>query len=134
MQRNRMMLGVLAVIAAGSAWTALVDDTLPQLHLAMAAAAVVLAVFVALSGHEFPVRPAPATGPAPSRRRLGTVLAVSGALACVLWVRFGPWVPAADFDIAGFLFVIQNIWQLTLLAVFALIAFVGLMLVSHGQR
>lgn len=134
MQRNHLMLAVLAVIAVSSAWRALVDGEIPRLHLAIAAAAVVLAAIVARSGYEFPARPEPAAGPAPPHRRLGVILAVSGGLACVLWVRFGPWIPSGDFDIAGFLFVIQNIWQLAVLGLFALVACVGLAIAAPGGR
>ena len=128
MQRNHMMVGVLLVIAAVNAWFALVDRELPQFHLAIGGVALVLAVIVAISGNDFPVRPERPREQTAARRRVGLWLAISGSLASFLWIAFAPWTPAADFDATGTLFLIQNIGQLVVLGLFALVAFTGLAL------
>ena len=126
MQRNYLMIGVLLVIAAVNAWDALVDRELPRFHLTISGLALLLAVIVAVSRYEFPVREA--TEQSAGRRHLGMALAIAGSLASVLWVAFGPWTPSADFDVTAFLFVVQNLGQLVVLGVFVLVAFTGLAL------
>ena len=128
MRRNHMMIGVLLVIAAGNAWKALIERQLPRFHLTIAGVACILAVAVAISRHEFPVRPERAE--TRERRRLAMLLAVSGALASILWIAFAPWAQRADFDVTGFLFLIQNLRQVVVLGIFAAIACTGLVLAS----
>lgn len=130
MKRNHIMVGVLLVIAAGNAWDALVDGELPRFNLTISAVAIVLAIIVAVSRYEFPVRPERPKEEARARRRLGVSLMVSGSLASVLWIAFAPWEPAADFDVAGFLFLLQNFGRIVVLGMFASVACVGLALSS----
>ena len=130
MQRNHIMIGVLLVIAAGNAWTALVQRELPTLHLTISAVALVLAVIVAVSQYDFPVRSEPARAPTPARRRRAVLMAVSGTLGSILWIAFAPWEARADFDVTGFLFLIQNMRQVVVLGIFAAIACTGLVLAS----
>ncbi|MEX2272168.1 MAG: hypothetical protein WD690_11880 [Vicinamibacterales bacterium] len=126
MQRNYLMIGVLLVIAAVSAWDALVNRELPRFHLTVSAIAVVLAIIVAVSRYEFPVRE---IREQPSgRRSLGWALAIMGSLAAVLWVAFGPWTRSADFDVTGILFLIKNPGQVVALGFFVLVALTGWML------
>lgn len=133
MHRNYMMIGVLLVIAAGHAWRALAERELPRFHLAISIGALLLAAIVAISRYEFPVRTAPAGEQTPARRRLGLVLAISGSLGSFLWVTFGPWTPSADFDVTGFLFLIQNIGPLVVLGILAVVACTGLVLAWPGS-
>jgi hypothetical protein len=128
------MVAVLVVIAALNAWTALVDGELPRFHLTIAAVALILAVIVAVSRYDFPVRSEPETEQTRDRRPTGRSLVLFGALASVLWVTFGPWRSRADFDVTGFLFVVQNIPQLVVLGFFAGIACVGGILASRLGR
>src|SRR5687767_7222129 len=128
MQRNYMMAGVLLVIAAVNAWRALVERELPTFHLTIAGGATVLAVLVLLSRYSFPVRQQTAEARARPYRIAGIVLAAAGALAAVLWVQLGPWAPTVDFDVTAFLFIVQNIPQLAVLAALASVAFFGLWL------
>ena len=131
MRRNYMMIGVLLMIAAGNAWTALVEDELPRFHLTISGVALILAVIVAISRYEFPVRPEPSREQTAARRRVGLLLAVAGSATSVLWIAFAPWTPAADFDVTGILFLMQNIGPLVVLGILAAIACVGLVIVSR---
>src|SRR5688572_23535899 len=129
MQRNYLMIGVLLVIAAGNAWKALVDGELPRFHLTVSGIALALAVVVALSRYEFPVRET--KDQPPGRRHPGMAMLIAGSLASVLWVAFGPWTPSAEFDVTGFLFAVQNLGPLILLGFFVL--WPSLAWRSHGR-
>ena len=125
------MIGVLLVIAAANAWSALVERELPRFHLAISGAALVLAAIVAISRYQFPVRSEPAKEETLTQRRVGLLLAISGSLASVLWIAFAPWQPAADFDATGFLFVVQNMGPLAVLGILVVIGGAGLAIVSR---
>ena len=125
LSRKYGVLGALLVIAATNAWSAFDQEELRRFHLTMMALAVVIAGFVWMSGYEFPERAPTAPSKRLISRRTAITMGVVGAAGALLWVKFGPWEPHADFDVAGFLYVLQNVPQFGVLAVFVVIACVG---------
>jgi hypothetical protein len=117
---------VLLAIAVYHAWSGLVEGELPQFHLAISGLAVILAVVVSVSRVGSATRSAPVRPRTPAQRRTGLLLAASGIVGSILWVTFGPWAPKTDFDIIGFLFVIENIGQIAVLGVLVLVTTSGL--------
>jgi hypothetical protein len=74
------------------------------------------------------VRSAPARPRTPAQRRTGLLLAASGIVGSIVWVAFGPWAPKTDFDMIGFLFVIQNIGQIVVLGVLIVVSSAGVVI------
>lgn len=102
---------VLVAIAAVHGVRAAIDDEFAGVHLAIAVCAALLAVLVAVMKE--PLGPPRARQPrSAGRLTAGRWLAIAGAVASVLWWRFAPWAPKADFDMIGFLYLAENALQL----------------------
>lgn len=104
---RRLVQVVLLFIAVQQAIAA-VTSPIPQIHVGMLALALVLAVAVG----RMKMRPSVKSAPVPRYRRLGQWMAVGGGVASVIWWRFAPWAPSADFDVTGILYVMQNAFPL----------------------
>ena len=128
MKPKYLAAAVLLAIAGYHAWSGLVAGELPGFHLAISTLALVLAVVVSVSRVGSAVRSTPPRPRTAAQTRAGVLLAVSGVVGSIVWVGVGPWTPAADFDVTGFLFVIQNVWQLAVLGVLIVVASTGVVL------
>jgi cytochrome bd-type quinol oxidase subunit 2 len=105
---RRILLLVIGAIAASFAGTALFQPWTRPFTTALAVAAAVMFLLILSSRLDFRLPEKPKIPDRPRRNAARLSFAVCAILLAVL-VWLVPWRPRADFDVVGFLWLMQNI-------------------------
>lgn len=108
MSPRHILLLVIGVIAASFAGTALVQPWTRPFTTALAVTAAVMFVLTLISRLDFRLAAKPRIPDQRRQKAAGLAFAVCLVLIAALMLLV-PWQPRADFDVVGFLWLMQNI-------------------------